>query len=28
MKTQEYTPALGYDKLSDVYDLAIKLTMP
>jgi len=28
MKTQEYTPALGYDKLSDMYDLAIKLTMP
>ena len=28
MKTKKFIPALGYDFLSDYYDLAIKLTMP
>jgi ubiquinone/menaquinone biosynthesis C-methylase UbiE len=28
MKKQNFTPALGYDFLSEYYDLAIKLTMP
>ncbi len=28
MAKKEYTPALGFDWLSDWYDLAIKLTMP
>lgn len=28
MEKQKYIPALGYDFLSDYYDLAIKLTMP
>lgn len=28
MEQQKYIPALGYDFLSDYYDLAIKLTMP
>lgn len=28
MSTKEFIPALGYDFLSDYYDLAIKVTMP
>lgn len=28
MSTEKFIPALGYDFLSDYYDLAIKLTMP
>lgn len=28
MSTTKFIPALGYDFLSDYYDLAIKLTMP
>lgn len=28
MKTKKFIPALGYDFLSDYYDLAIKVTMP
>jgi ubiquinone/menaquinone biosynthesis C-methylase UbiE len=28
MSTKKFIPALGYDFLSDYYDLAIKLTMP
>ena len=28
MTNQEYTPALGYDWLTGLYDLAVKLTMP
>ncbi len=28
MSTTKFIPALGYDFLSDYYDLAIKITMP
>jgi len=28
MANQEYTPALGYNWLTGLYDLAVKLTMP
>ena len=28
MTTKKFIPALGYDFLSEYYDLAIKLTMP